>query len=186
MLWYVDVQDVTRLMKQPGVQQDNKYIMDFSMNDKPFRVDLAYQKTGFGEKAFLICPQCGSRRVKLYQYRNGLICREYLPVSPYHGLTHTTRGGWKSIAYRMDRLARKHGLVIKGPFCYLNYPKPKGKNDDWSTLLARLQALENMRNQGIFFGKTYSVKTINSVLQGRNAYRWKPKHSAGQSGQIPL
>lgn len=171
MLYYVGVQDVIRLMKQQEGQQINKYNMAFSMNDKPFRVDLAYQKTGFGEKAFLICPRCGSRRAKLYRYGDGLICRECLPFSLYSSLTNTTKGGWKSIAYRLNRLARRNGIVLKGAFCYLDYPKPKGKNDeDWSDLLTKLQALENMRNQGIFFGKIYSTKTINSVLKGRNVY----------------
>ncbi|MDR1772085.1 MAG: hypothetical protein LBS02_15825 [Hungatella sp.] len=167
---YIDVKNVMEVMKGsefPGTDQSNAYL---SIDDQPFHIKITYQKTGFGEKAFLCCPKCGSRRVKLYLYAERLLCRECLPYSIYSGLTHTTKGGHKNIKYKMQRLAAKNGIILKGPFHYDNYPKPKGKNaDEWELILKKLQALENMRNQVIFINKRYSDQTMRSVLQGNNA-----------------
>lgn len=70
----------------------------------------------------------------------------------------------------MQRLAEKNEIILKGPFHYDDYPKPKGKNaDEWELILKKLQALENMRNQAIFLNKRYSNQTMRSVLQGNNA-----------------
>lgn len=167
---YIDVKSVMEVMKGsefPGTDQYNAYL---SIDDQPFHVKITYQKTGFGEKPFLCCPECGSRRVKLYLFTERLLCRDCLPYSIYRGLTHTTKGGHKYIKYRMQRLAAQNGIILKGPFHYDDYPKPKGKNDDaWEMVLKKLQALENMRNQALSFNKRYSEQTIRSVLQGNNA-----------------
>lgn len=168
-MYYIDVKDVMEVMREseyPGTDQYNTYL---SVEGQPFCVKIAYQKTGFGEKSFLCCPECGSRRVKLYLYSGRLLCRDCLPYSIYRGLTHTTKGGYKYIKYRMQRLAANNGIILKGPFCYYNYPNPKGKNDDaWEMVLKKLQALENMRIQALSFNKRYSEKTIRSVLQEKN------------------
>lgn len=167
---YIAVKDVIEVMKVSeylGTDQSNAYL---SIDNQPFHVKITYQKTGFGEKPFLCCPKCGSRRVKLYLYAEMLLCRECLPYSIYRGLTHTTRGGHKYIKYRMQRLAAKNEIILKGPFHYYDYPKPKGKNaDEWELILKKLQALENMRNQALSFNKRYSDQTMRSVLQGNNA-----------------
>jgi hypothetical protein len=167
---YIDVKDVMEVIKgseYPGTDQSNAYL---SIDDQPFHVKITYQKAGFGEKPFLCCPECGKRRVKLYLYADKLLCRECLPYSIYRGLTHSTKGGSKYIKYRMQRLAAKNGIILKGPFHYDNYPKPKWKNaDEWELILKKLQALENMRNQAIFLNKRYSDQTMRSVLQGNNA-----------------
>lgn len=167
---YIDVKNVMEVIKgseYPGTDQSNAYL---SIDDQPFHVKITYQKTGFGEKPFLCCPKCGSRRVKLYLYAERLLCRECLPYSIYSGLTHTTKGGHKYIKYRMQRLAAKNEIILKGPFHYDDYPKPKGKNaDEWELILKKLQALENMRNQALSFNKRYSDQTMRSVLQGNNA-----------------
>ena len=166
---YIDVKDVMEVIKgseYPGTDQSNAYL---SIDDQPFHVKIKYQKTGFGEKPFLCCPECGSRRVELYLYIGRLLCRKCLPYSIYKGLTHTTKGGHKYIRYLMQRLAAKNKIILKGPFHYMNYPKPKGKNDDaWEMVLKKLQGLENMRIQALSFNKRYSEKTIRSVLQERN------------------
>lgn len=68
---YIDVKDVMEVLKgseYPGTDQSNAYL---SIDDQPFHVKITYQKTGFGEKPFLCCPKCGSRRVKLYLYAEG-------------------------------------------------------------------------------------------------------------------
>lgn len=167
---YIDVKDVKEVLKGsefPGTDQSNAYL---SIDEQPFHVKITYQKTGFGEKPFLCCPKCGSRREKLYLYAERLLCRECLPYSIYRGLTHSTKGGSKYIKYRMQRLAANNRIILKGPFHYDNYPKPKGKNaDEWEMILKKLQALENMRNQAIFLNKRYSDQTMRSVLQGNNA-----------------
>jgi len=161
-LKYVHIEDVKEIA--------DKQEAYFMIEGKAYHLNLAYQKTGFGRKAFLLCPKCGSRRTKMYLYGDGLMCRGCLPVRLYRGLTDTGKGSYKSIAYRMNRLAERNGIQLKMPFCYMDYPKPKGKNADaWSFLLSKLQALENMRNQAIFFNKRYSDKTIRSVIHGNNA-----------------
>lgn len=166
---YIDVKDVMEVIKgseYPGTDQSNAYL---SIDDQPFHVKITYQKTGVGEKPFLCCPECGKRRVKLYLYADKLLCRECLPYSIYSGLTHTTKDGHKYIKYKMHRFAEKKGIILKGPFHYDNYPKPKGKNDDaWEMILKKLQGLENMRIQALSFNKRYSEKTIRSVLQEKN------------------
>jgi hypothetical protein len=170
-MYYIDVKKVMEIIKEsnyPGTDRSNAYL---SVENQPFHVRIAYQKTGFGEKSFLCCPECGSRRVKLYLDRKALLCRKCLPYSIYSGLTHSTEGGKKYIRYIMERVAMKNGIVLKVPFYYGDYPKPRGKNEDeWVMMLSKLQALENMRNQAIFLNKRYSRRTIRSVLREKNIF----------------
>ncbi|WP_312427106.1 hypothetical protein [Lacrimispora sp.] len=169
MHYFIDVKAVLEVMKGSEFLRADQPDAYLSIDDQPFHVKITYQKTGFGEKPFLCCPECGCRRVKLYLFAGMLLCRDCLPYSIYRGLTHTTKGGHKYIKYRMQRLAAKNGIILKGPFHYANYPKPNGKNDDaWEMVLKKIQALENMRNQALSFNKRYSEKTIRSVLQERN------------------
>lgn len=169
-MYYIEVKDVLKIMEESDYPGSDKYNAYFSIIGQPFHVGVWYQKTGFGEKAFLCCPRCSHRRVKLYLRSGKLLCRDCLPYSIYRGLTHTTRGGHKYIKYRMQRLAAKNGVILNGPFHYDNYPKPRGRNDDeWELILKKLQALENMRNQALSFNKRYSERVIRSVLQGNNA-----------------
>ncbi|WP_024295627.1 hypothetical protein [Lacrimispora indolis] len=166
---YIDIKSVMEVMKGSELSRTDQSNAYLSIDNQPFHVKITYQKTGFGEKPFLCCPKCGSRRVKLYLYSERLLCRECLPYSLYSGLTHTTKGGHKYIRYRMQRLAARNGIILKGPFHYDEYPKPKGKNDDaWEMILKKLQGLENMRIQALSFNKRYSDKTIRSVLLEKN------------------
>jgi len=140
---YIEVKDILEIMKESEFPEAYKYNSYFSIDKQPFHVKVRYQKTGFGKKVFLICPKCGHRRTKLYLHGKGLLCRDCLPYSIYSGLTHTTKGGHKYIKYIMQRVASKNGIILKGPFHYDDYPKPKGKNDDaWEMVLKKLQALE--------------------------------------------
>ena len=170
-MYYIDVKGVMKVMRESeysGTEQYNTYL---SVEGQPFHIKIAYQKTGYGKKPFLCCPKCGSRRVKLYLHGKVLLCRECLPYSIYTGLTHTTEGGKKFIRYIMERLAVKNGIVLKLPFYYGDYPRPRRKNEDgWVMTLLKLQALENMRNQAIFLNKRYSRRTIRSVLQEKNIF----------------
>lgn len=77
----------------------------------------------------------------------------------------------------MYRLASKYGITIKKPFLYLDFPKPKGWNDDeWAFGMKKLQALENMRFQSIFLNKKYSSATIKSVINGTNLLLYVYNH----------
>jgi len=99
---YIDVKNVMEIMREseyPGTDQYNAYLF---VEDQPTHVKIAYQKNGFGKKPFLCCPECGSRRVKLYLHGNVLLCRECLPYSIYSGLTHSTEGGKIHIRYIME------------------------------------------------------------------------------------
>jgi len=134
-------------------------------------IKFSKQKTGFGEKYFFICPTCGGRRTNLYIYDHDFVCRSCTPIRVYKGATDTTKNGYMNLSYRMRRLAEKNDLDIQFPFCYMNHPKPKRKHEErWCDLLAKLQALANMRNQAIFFNKRYSTEVIQSVLRARNVY----------------
>jgi len=136
------------------------------------RICFDWQLTGFGEKPFLVCPVCGKRRVKLYDYDRQYICRQCYPINVYKGIQHTTPGGKDHIAYIMIRYAKKTGIEMKrGPFCYFDYDKPKYKNwDKWADDLKVLQALESMRFQAIFLQRIWSKETIDSILKRTNSY----------------
>ena len=95
-----------------------------------------------------------------------------LPCVPVYGsIKNVTPGGSDYIAHRMCSLARREDIPLRFQFHYLEYQKPKYKHfEKWHMTIAKLQSLENMRNQAIFFKKRYSLDTINSVLAERNIY----------------
>ena len=67
---YIDVKDCIKL----GARSMPAAIA--KINGKEYNIQFTKQKTGYGEKLFLVCPKCGSRRTKLYLYGDGLLCRE--------------------------------------------------------------------------------------------------------------
>lgn len=140
-------------------------------NDVPVCVDFAQQRTGFGYKVFMVCPQCEGRRTKLYLVNRALACRDCISTNVYRGVQHTRRGSCDYITYKMHRYAQKIGIDFKRhPFCYLDYEKPKHKHwDKWEMSLIVMQALANMRFQTIFMQKTWDKKTIDSVLNFKNS-----------------
>ena len=146
--------------------------VDVLCNYEPFRIALASQKTGYGEKRFLLCPNCNCRRVKLYRFRDQLLCRKCLPVNVYKELQHSTKGGCKYISYIMYRFSLRSGIDFnRHPFHYLEYEKPKFKHTEkWVDNLTIMQALANMRFQTIFMERIWSAETINSVLKFTNSW----------------
>ena len=46
---------------------------------------ISKQKTGFGERKFFVCPECGERRTKIYCYENKEVfkCRSCLGKNIY-------------------------------------------------------------------------------------------------------
>lgn len=128
-------------------------------------------RVGYGYKHYFICPNCGSNRSRLVFNGTMFYCVQCLRVNPYRGIQTTTRGGDVFIMYKMNRIAQKQGIIIKYPFDYHDYERPRGKwVKQWEKSLKILQALENMRSQSIFFRKVWGVETIRSVEEGTNAY----------------
>lgn len=168
MRTYIDIKDCTDMCAElpPAASfmlQDN---------GRQYDVEFTKQKTGYGEKNFFVCPKCGSRRTKLYLYRTLLLCRKCYPIPIYRSIKNVTPGGYKYIAHKMSVLAQHEGIELKrGPFCYLEYSKPKYKHfEKWHMAITKLQALENMRNQAIFFRKRYPLDVIDSVLKEENVF----------------
>lgn len=127
-------------------------------------------KVGYGYRHYFICPVCGEYCTKLY-YNNMFCCRRCSGIKAYRGIQNTTRGGCEFITYKMNRLAAKHGIVIKYPFNYAEYDRPPRKRrEPWEKTMVILQALESMRNQSIFFGKVWDTAIIKSVENGTNEY----------------
>lgn len=163
---FVDIQDCVsrgpREMTAATIRLDN---------GREYEVQFAGQRTGYGEKKFFICPRCGSRRTKLYLYGDWLLCRSCYPGEFYRTIKNVTPGGDLYIAHLMRSLARKEQIELQRvPFCYLEYRKPKYRHfKKWHTAIVKLQALENMRGQAIFFNKRYSLDVIKGVLKGENA-----------------
>lgn len=142
------------------------------VDGKEFQVGFQRQKTGYGERLFMQCPRCGRRRMKLYIYKELLLCRDCYPFPVYRGIKNVTPGGYKYIGYRMRKFAAANGIAIKKfPFDYLEYERPKYKHKEkWEEQLKILQALENMRIQSHEKKFYYSVETVNSVLKYKNLY----------------
>lgn len=161
---YIDVKDCIKL----GARDLPAATIKLS-NGLEYNIQFSRQKTGYGEKLFFVCPGCGCRRTKLYLCAGGLLCRECYPLPAYRGIKNSTPGGYDYIACRMLTLARQEGISLKFPFHYLEYRKPKYKHfAKWQEAIKKLQALENMRNQAIFFKKRYSLDTINRVYHNQH------------------
>lgn len=142
------------------------------VNDKLIDIGIDRQKTGFGYKRFLLCPNCDERRTKLYIYGPAdIYCRSCSPYGPYEGITHTTKGGTSSITYRMYRLAADYKIELEFPFSYYQTfnKKPKYMRwDKWNRGVKQLQILENMRFQTIFFDRKYDASLIKFILENHD------------------
>jgi hypothetical protein len=136
------------------------------------RLRFAKQRTGYGFKHFLICPNCGSRRTKLYYYNEDYLCRCCYPINIYGNIQNSSKGGYKYIAYKMKRFADTKGIeLVNGPFNYACYQKPAHRKEaSWVKDLIVLQALENMRYQSLAFNKRWNTKTVKSVLTWTNTF----------------
>ena len=133
-------------------------------------------KVGYGTRYYFICPVCGKYREELIFNGTIFTCFSCAGVNPYAGIQQSTRGGETFITYKMYRYARTHKIEgFHFPFSFYDYPRPKRRNPQkWHDAIKILQALENMRNQSIFFSRVWNVKTIRSVERGTNAYLTLP------------
>jgi hypothetical protein len=161
MNYYVAIEDLK------AVIDINQSKVSFICEDSPVEIEIVKQRTGYGYKLFIVCPLCGSRRIKLYSYHDSLVCRGCYPFRLYKNMTDTTKGGYEEISYRMSRVAAKYGVQINHPFSYhqmlLNKPKYM-HNRTWEGLTRQLQMLANMRFQAIFMKKKYSSELIKYAL----------------------
>lgn len=163
MRYSVAIEDIKRIMDIRDIPAAN-----FLCGNVPMHVDFVRQKTGFGHKVFMVCPRCGSRRVKLYVCKGELICRECYPKRIYKARQDTTDGGYREIAYRLNRLAAQYNILIEYPFSYYQMVLKKPKHmhhDTWEKITRQLQLLENMRFQALFLKRRYSPETIRYALR---------------------
>ncbi len=138
-----------------------------AINYQGVRIELTKQKTGYGFKTFFKCPLCNQRRTDLYIKNEYIYCRTCSPTSIYWGIQNTTRGGTLEFEYRMRRIARKHDIEYKAPFSYYEFllQSPDKNVKEWSKAIRKLQVLENMRFQTIFYKRKYDSKLISYVLE---------------------
>lgn len=145
---------------------------------REYGIKMTTQRVNYGEKEFMLCPKCEKRREKLYydsNFKNLIfLCRECLPGNFYGDITHSQKGGTRSITYRMNKLAEDIGIIIKFPFFAHDYAfnKPYEMGEDqWQLFLKRMSILENMRWQtlgGECVGvprKKYDPKLIKYFMQ---------------------
>ena len=131
---------------------------------------LAYQKTGYGQKRFFVCPYCSKRVQRLYQAEGSdWMCRKCSGVNPYYGIQNKTKGGFVEIGYRMQRIAEKNGISFTFPFNYLDFAfDERIQRKKFRQCVKVLQALESMRFHSQFFKTTYEPKVIRTVISGKH------------------
>lgn len=144
-----------------------------TVNGEKYRLQLSEQKTGFGVRKFLVCPECERRKTKLFIEivpKTGFKCADCMGLNLYRGIQNGTKGGYLELHYRMERYAAKNGIAIKSyPFNFAEYlDDPRAEKPRFQRALKILQALENMRGQNIFFKTTYKPGNIKAVLTGKH------------------
>ncbi len=162
-MYEIDIKQLKEILK-PKTKK-----LKFTLEGHDHEIFISRQKTGFGEKCFMMCPTCGERFTKLYIVDGKLKCRKCGKVKAYRAIQNSTKGGYIDLQYRMENLAKKHNINFNYPFDYMQVATEQnlriGKHQK---LLKVLQALENMRFQAILYEKAYSTKTIKKVLKGEH------------------
>jgi hypothetical protein len=159
--------DVRQLKGRIKVDADRVKI---KVGDKVQVVRFGYQKTGYGQKRFFICPNCFKRVEKIY-YTSACAwkCGRCSSINPYHGIQNNTKGGYDEIAYRMRKYADKKNISFNFPFNYLDFAfDSRTKKAKFRQYMKVLQALENMRFHAMFFKVTYEPDIIRQVMSGRH------------------
>ena len=150
-------------------------------------VRLISQRTGFGYRRYFLCPSCGRKCGKLHAYKDQLNCQICTPHDLYgYRQNLYDEGGERLISWHMERLARKIGIkiiyspreriaskkagehVLDFPFDFLDYydKPPRGMSRArYIKALLKLQAMERLRFNAIFFGCRYTVKDIKELSQ---------------------
>lgn len=136
---------------------------------------ISKQKTGFGERKFFVCPECGERRTKIYCYENGekFKCRSCLGKNIYSERCNLYDGGGTAlIEYKFFNLISELDLSKTSkkrhiPFDsrYYGACKPKHmRYEKFELILKQLTALSAMRDTTILQKCKYGTKDINRIL----------------------
>lgn len=158
--------DISQIAKE----QKSGNCLCVKVGGENFNVQLAEQRTGFGKRKFLVCPECERRTMRLYR-RAGtpFVCDKCAGVNLYKPIQNGTRGGYIELSYRMERYATKQNITFSCPFDYAEFANdPRNGDAAFRKSLMILQSLENMRSQNIFFKTTYSQAKIKAVLTGKH------------------
>ena len=160
---FIDVRDL-----KGKIKPDARFV-SLKVGELKQKVLLAYQKTGYGQKRFFICPDCEKRVEYLYITDKDILkCRHCSGVR-YEGIQNTTKGGYDEIAYRMKRYANKHNIEFDFPFSYLAFANDQRCNKQkFRQYLMVLQALENMRFQALFYKTHFTSGLLRQVISGKH------------------
>jgi len=141
----------------------------FTLDEREYRIELSWQKTGYGKRCFLVCPFCGDRYIRLYIDNGRIKCYKCAEIKQYYPIQYTTKGGHSELEYRMQKYGMKNDIKVAFPFDYRLFINDKRINrESFKKKLLILQALENMRFQAIMFNITYKAKTINDVVKNNH------------------
>lgn len=151
------------------IKHDAKSVTFTDCRGKNHTLIFGYQKTGYGQKRFFLCPKCSKRVTRLYYSDGAYYCRECVGTDVYKGIKNMTKGGSNEIAYRMKKYAYEHDITFDFPFDYMQFINDKRtRKQSFLKQLAVLQGLENMRFQAIMSKTTYSSKVLSSVCRGKH------------------
>jgi ribosomal protein L37AE/L43A len=147
------------------IKDDARYIT-IKTGERKQVLELSYQRVGFGQRRFFVCPSCEKNTERLYYAKGIWKCRKCSGVNPYEGIQNNTRGGYDEIAYRMKRYAAKQNIQFEFPFDYLQFVlDPRIKGARFRNQIRVLQAMESMRFHALFFQAKYAPKLIRSVIR---------------------
>lgn len=139
--------------------------INLMIGDVKYRIELSWQKTGYGRRCFFVCPSCRKRFIKIYVVDERIRCQNCADLKPYYGIQYTTKGGYVELEYRMRRYSLKHDIRFAYPFDYEDFLfDSRMEKESFRCKIKILQALENMRQQAIFFKSTFTPKQIKAVL----------------------
>jgi ribosomal protein L37AE/L43A len=164
---FVNYFDVRQLK---GHIKDDAESVKVKTGDKVQVIQFGYQKTGYGQKRFFICPDCSKRVEKLYCTKFSVWkCQRCSGANPYGGIQNNTKGGYDEIGYRMKKYAEKKGIQFEFPFNYFDFTfDSRMKRAKFRQYVKVLQALENMRFHSMFFKVTYKPGIIRQVMSGKH------------------
>ncbi|WP_303006822.1 hypothetical protein [Romboutsia ilealis] len=145
---------------------------------------ISKQKTGFGERKFFVCPECGERRTKIYCYENRekFKCRSCLGKNIYSERCNLYDGGGTAlIEYKFFNLISELDLSKTSkkrhiPFDsrYYGACKPKHmRYEKFDLILKQLTALSAMRDTVILQKCSYSTQYINGLLNSNSLKKLK-------------
>ncbi len=163
---FIDMKTFKKHLK-PGVVS-----VTFSYGNVNQKVEVINIHAGVASRWLFFCPECGERVNRLYLLKDGLKCRNCIKemgVNLYAGIQHTTRGGDTELAYRMERYAAMKGIKFEYPFDYMDFLlDDRNRKKSFRNAVKVLQAMENMRNQAIFFGSRFDAAVIKQVTTGKH------------------